>query len=153
MIIFTQKVHKGTAEYITFFGVPRNQKSKSSLVDFIRGVMIEKNLGLRDVEEISGRKGNKITHGYLSKILSGQADNPSPKKLQALSLGLGVSSKEVFNAARGESYEDSEDFLKSRLGVISLRMSRLGKMSQAKAEVLIDSLEQLVDRLEEQERK
>jgi transcriptional regulator with XRE-family HTH domain len=49
--------------------------------------------------------------------------------------------------------EPDQDFLKSRLGIASLRIQSLGKKSQEKAEVLVESLETLLDKLEAQEQK
>jgi transcriptional regulator with XRE-family HTH domain len=86
------------------------------LAHYVRRVMRQKGLTLRDVEL---RSGGGITDGYVSGIITGTARNPSVEKIKALALGLGVDLDEVFHAACGlrpemarQSYEtESASFL------------------------------------------
>jgi transcriptional regulator with XRE-family HTH domain len=146
--IFTKKVPKRTVEYITFFGVDKNQASKEGIANLIRRVQVEKGIGLRDIEEQSGRKGNKITHGYLSKILSGHSSNPSRKKLEAIALGLDVPLEVVHDAARGIGYEDTEEFSRSRFADMALKYEQLQGEEKRIMEKVLSMVEREFDRLE-----
>jgi transcriptional regulator with XRE-family HTH domain len=68
------------------------------LNDYVQRVMRDKSLGLKDVERNSH---GRISHGYVSDILTEKTTNPSVGKLKALALGLGVSEDEIFRVARG----------------------------------------------------
>jgi transcriptional regulator with XRE-family HTH domain len=80
---------------------------------------------------------------------------PSESVVAKISKVLNVPLDEVRLAAgyAPKNQEPDRDFLKSRLGIASLRIQSLGKKSQEKAEVLIESLETLLDKLEAQEQK
>jgi transcriptional regulator with XRE-family HTH domain len=124
--------------------------AKETLGQFVRRIKHTKNLTLSQIEKNS--KG-EISKGYVHDLIKGKAENPSYGKMQALATGLQVDIAEIEAIVSGEKYERSEDFLKSRLGVASLRIQSLGKKSQEKAEVLVESLETLLDKLEAQEQK
>lgn len=69
---------------------------KEKLADFVRRVMRQKQLKLRDVER---RSGGEITNGYISGIINGRISNVSLSKLKALAKGLEVDVHELFSAA------------------------------------------------------
>ncbi|HLG17753.1 MAG TPA: helix-turn-helix transcriptional regulator [Blastocatellia bacterium] len=75
------------------------------LRSYVRRVMRQKGLTLRDIEH---RSGERITDGYVSGIIAGTAKNPSVEKLKALADGLGVDVVELFNAACG-AFDGSVD--------------------------------------------
>ncbi len=83
-----------------------------SLADFVRRVRDEKNLSLTDVERQSG---GLITNGYVSRIENGFVLNPSPKKLQALAKGLGISEDQIFAAARGNGPQSEDELFRMML--------------------------------------
>lgn len=79
-----------------------NRKQAESLAEYVQRVRREKGLSLSDVQRGSN---NQIVSSYVSKIENGyaDADGVTPKKLQALAKGLGISEDEIFAVARGES--------------------------------------------------
>src|SRR5437868_6503374 len=74
--------------------MPRHGKEK--LADYVKRIMRQKQLKLRDVEH---RAGGKITNGYVSGIINGRIKNISLDKLKALAKGLEVDVYELFSAA------------------------------------------------------
>lgn len=80
--------------------------SKETLADYVRRVMRQKQLKLRDVER---RSGGDITNGYISGIITGRISNLSLDKLKALAKGLGVDVHELFSAAVGEPLQDVDE--------------------------------------------
>lgn len=78
------------------------ESEREELSHYVRRIMRERNLTLRDVELMSG---GGITDGYVGGIISGRAKNLTVGKLKALALGLGVAEDEVFCVARGLNAE------------------------------------------------
>jgi transcriptional regulator with XRE-family HTH domain len=76
------------------------QNGPETLSMYIKRIMEEKGLSLKDVEVMSE---GKITDAYVSNIINGDASNPSVEKLKALAVGLSVDEDEIFNVARGIS--------------------------------------------------
>ena len=74
------------------------KKAMETLGEYIKRVLKES--GLKP-EEVKKASGGRITEGYVRSIMTGRANNPSIKKLQALAHGLGVSEEEIFRVARG----------------------------------------------------
>jgi transcriptional regulator with XRE-family HTH domain len=72
---------------------------KEKLADYVKRVMKQKQLKLRDVER---RSGSEITNGYISGIINGRINNVSLDKLRALAKGLEVDVYELFSAAMDE---------------------------------------------------
>jgi transcriptional regulator with XRE-family HTH domain len=75
-----------------------DSKGKTGLGDYVRSAMKRKGLTLRDIERNSG---GRITDGYVSGIINGEAKNLTVEKLKALSAGLGVDVVDLFEAACG----------------------------------------------------
>jgi transcriptional regulator with XRE-family HTH domain len=75
---------------------------RENLSQYVRRIMKQKGLNARDIERNSGKK---IDNTYVSKILSGSANNPSINAIVALAEGLGVDPHEVFAAASGCAIE------------------------------------------------
>src|SRR5215471_17605963 len=69
-----------------------------TLSEYVKRIMSEKRLTLR---EVARRSGNRITQGYVGGIVQGLHTNPSVEKLKALAAGLGVDENEAFRVARG----------------------------------------------------
>ena len=69
-----------------------------TLSEYVKRVMTEKRLTLREVARLSG---SRITQGYVGGIVQGLHTNPSVEKLKALAAGLGVDENEAFRVARG----------------------------------------------------
>ncbi len=79
---------------------------KEKLGDYVRRVMNQKQLKLRDAER---RAGGEITNGYISGIINGRIRNVSLEKLKALAKGLEVDVYELFSAAMGEARPLAEE--------------------------------------------
>ena len=71
---------------------------RSRLGRYVRKVMKQKGLTLRDIE---ARSDHKITDGYVADILRGAANNPSAEKIKALGRGLGVDPHSIFEIICG----------------------------------------------------
>lgn len=86
------------------------------LSDYILKVLQDDEISYQDVVRRAERKGYKITHSYISKIISGAAQNISVDKLRALAAGLNRPEEEVFAVARGGRTEDKiQDALASAM--------------------------------------
>jgi transcriptional regulator with XRE-family HTH domain len=72
---------------------------KEKLADFVKRVINQKQLKLREVER---RAGGEITNGYVSGIINDRIKNISLEKLKALARGLEVDVYELFAAAMDE---------------------------------------------------
>ena len=96
--IFSKTLRKGSAEYITNKIVHSEQSE--GLADYVRRIMNESRLSYRDIEEKALKTGHFISNGYVSKIVSGAAQNISVEKLRALAAGLNRPEEEVFAVAR-----------------------------------------------------
>ena len=72
---------------------------------YVRRVMQEKQLKVRDVEL---RSGGQISNGYVSGIMSGSVTNLSVDKIKALARGLGVELREVFDVICGPRARGAE---------------------------------------------
>jgi hypothetical protein len=76
------------------------------LAAYIRRVMKAKNL---KAVEIEARSEGKITNSYISDILHGNTKTISVDKVNALAVGMGVDSVEVFQAASGNKIVEGKD--------------------------------------------
>jgi transcriptional regulator with XRE-family HTH domain len=72
---------------------------KETLIEYVKRIMRQKNLTLRDIEENSD---GEISNSYISKILNGRVENPTADKILALARGLRVDPHEVFAAISGQ---------------------------------------------------
>lgn len=82
--------------------------NQEQLPDYILRIMREQNLSYAAVVARAEKRGYKITHSYISKIVSGAADNLSVEKIQALAAGLGRPEIELFQIAAGASQNKPE---------------------------------------------
>ncbi len=76
----------------------RKLDTNEDLSEYVKRVLKQKRLSLRDVQRQSG---GKITQGYVGAIVNGSCKNLSVEKLKALSAGLSVEEEELFRIARG----------------------------------------------------
>lgn len=101
--------------------------NKGPLRTYVKRIMKQKGLSLRDIEM---RSDAKITDGYVADILRGTAANPSAEKIKALAVGLGVDAHALFDvvcgpfepgAAQppGEDSTDTIEFLETMQSVAS----------------------------------
>src|ERR1051325_10292143 len=77
-----------------------NKLDRNDLGRYVRRVLQQKKLTLREVER---KAGGEITNSYISKILNGTVSNLTVEKIGALAHGLGVDGREIFDIAYGES--------------------------------------------------
>lgn len=73
-------------------------KNRGPLKSYVRRIMKQKGLSLRDIEM---RSDAKITDGYVADILRGAAANPTAEKIKALAVGLGVDAHVLFDVVCG----------------------------------------------------
>lgn len=73
------------------------EKKPETLAQYVTRIIKEKRLKHHEVSQFSG---GEITDGYIRGIMTGKANNPSVKKLQALARGLSVDEDEIFRVAR-----------------------------------------------------
>ena len=79
----------------------KNPKSDmDSLSSFVRRVIRQKNLSIRDIQTRAGGP-DKIAASYISRIINAKVTNLSVDKLTVLAEGLGVDPFELFAAATG----------------------------------------------------
>jgi transcriptional regulator with XRE-family HTH domain len=106
-IIYIESLPTGSVENDRCFAV--SEKRSEDLADYVRRVRNEKGLSLLDIQRNSR---NQIAGSYVSRIENrvADADGVTPKKLQALALGLQVSEEEIFAVARGKSLSEPEAF-------------------------------------------
>lgn len=94
----------------------RMKSNKGSLARFVRRIMKQKRLTLRDVE---ARSGGGITDGYVADFVRGASENPSALKIKGLARGLGVDAHALFDVICGpfekatseQAGEDTSDVL------------------------------------------
>jgi transcriptional regulator with XRE-family HTH domain len=81
---------------------------KESLSEYVKRVMQQKGLGVRDIERNSQKK---ITNSHISKVLAGTAKNLQADKIVALAAGLQVSPHEVFSVISGTEKSERPDLM------------------------------------------
>lgn len=86
--------------------MPTQVSPPRSLPDYVRYVLKLKEL---THEAVQARSGGRITHSYISKIVSGTAKNLTVDKIVALARGLGVDEYELFNRAIGRMPRKDKD--------------------------------------------
>jgi transcriptional regulator with XRE-family HTH domain len=82
---------------------------KENLSQFVKRVISEKNLTLREVEQKSGKQ---IARSYVSRIMTGDVQNITLEKLIALARGLDVDPHSLFTAYYGRpqsSIDESQE--------------------------------------------
>jgi transcriptional regulator with XRE-family HTH domain len=75
-----------------------NKSGREDLSRYVRRIMSQKQLKVRDVELQSG---GQISNGYVSGIMSGSITNLSIDKVKALARGLGVDVHEILDVICG----------------------------------------------------
>ena len=73
-------------------------KGREELKEYVKRILNQKKMTLRDVQE---RSGGDITQAYVGAIVRGRHSNPTIEKLKVLARGLGVDEEELFRVARG----------------------------------------------------
>jgi transcriptional regulator with XRE-family HTH domain len=81
---------------------------KETLNEYVKRVMQQKGLGVRDIERNSKKK---ITNSHISKVLAGTAKNLQADKIVALAAGLEVSPHEVFSVISGTEQSERPDLM------------------------------------------
>ncbi|HEY0100855.1 MAG TPA: helix-turn-helix transcriptional regulator [Pyrinomonadaceae bacterium] len=117
---------------------------QETLGDFVRRVANEKGLSQR---EVARRSGGLISHVTVGDIINKNRGDVKTETLRGLAKGLGVTEEEVFAVARGKKPEDDPDFLKSRLGLLSLKFDKIPIDKRVNVEALIELLDREVERL------
>lgn len=128
-----------------------NSDQVEDLADYVQRVIKEQGVGYREIERRAERKGFIITHGYISRIISRAATNPSVEKLQALAAGLNRPEEEVFAVARGGRTEEKiKDALASAM---FFKYSQLGEEDKEELATLLRALDrEIEERLQKQKK-
>lgn len=72
--------------------------------DYVRRVLEESGLSVRQAADRAKKQGRKISFTYLDEIVKGFATNPTVKSVQAIAAALGRPEDEVFAVFRGVPY-------------------------------------------------
>jgi transcriptional regulator with XRE-family HTH domain len=115
-------------------------KKRETIGEYVKRVRVLKELSLAEVQR---RSGNGIAGSYINRIENGYITNPTPAKLRALALGLGVDPQELFDIAQGERQKDSDAYKDSDFAVMHFKYEGIPKNSKKKAE--IDVIKKLLD--------
>jgi transcriptional regulator with XRE-family HTH domain len=115
------------------------------LADYVLRVMREDDVSLRKIADRAEQKGYKIAQSYLSKIISGAAQNLSVEKLQALAAGLNRPEEEVFAIARGERLQD-ELITDALAKALLLKWAKITKKDKEELASLLRMLNDELDR-------
>jgi transcriptional regulator with XRE-family HTH domain len=114
------------------------------LADYILGVINKDNLSYQRVVERAQNRGFKITHSYISKIVSGAATNISVEKLRALAAGLNRPEEEVFAVARGQRLTE-EKISEAVMGALAFNYGKLTKKDKEAVAPLLRALQREID--------
>lgn len=117
---------------------------------YVLKVTAEGKLSYQNVVERAAKKDFKITHSYISKIVSGAASNISVEKLRALAAGLGRPEEEVFAVARGVKLTE-EKINEAVMNSLAFNYGKLTKRDKDALAPFLRALQREIDeRLEKQ---
>lgn len=122
-------------ENITLDVVVKNQAE--TLGEFVQRVINSKGLTYR---QVAARSGGEISHSYISKIVSGSAENLTASKLRALAKGIDEVEEKLFAVARGESTENGNDFEQSEIAALFYDYKNLSDGDQQELKAIWDML-------------
>lgn len=144
ILIGRKKIPISTDTNVKCFAV--NKERTETLGEYVKRVRAEKGLSLTDVQK---RSGNQIANSYVSRIENGIADahGVTPKKLQALAKGLGVSEDEIFAVARGKSLDKAEA-VDADMALFASRVKKLTPQQKRDFQIAWRMANELLDRLE-----
>jgi hypothetical protein len=109
---------------------------EETLSVYVKRVMQEKNLGVRDIERNSAKAGMKIAASHISKVSTGVITNLTADKIVGLALGLKVDPHEVFAVISGHPLKEaSSPDLRRFAGIIN---------ELAENPILLEATEQLM---------
>src|SRR5262249_30731542 len=114
------------------------------LADYILKIVNKDDLSYQKIVERAEKKGHKITHSYISKIVSRAAQNISVGKLQALAAGLNRPEEEVFAVAHGEKLTD-EKINDAMMNSLAFNYGKLTKRDKDAIAPLLRALQREID--------
>lgn len=114
-----------------------------TLSDYVLLVIQKEEISYQDIVRRARRKGFKITHGYISKLISGAAQNISVEKVRALAAGLNRPDVEVFAAAAGGNLKDQ--ITDARAALIFAKYSQLSDVQKNDIASLLRSLDREIE--------
>lgn len=136
-------------EYSKQNSVNRNQSE--DLAGYILRLTRE-GLSYQEISNRAARRGFKITRSYISKLVSGAAQNPSLEKLRALAAGLNRPEEEVLAVAIGDQM--LEELLNDALAkTLLFKWSKLSKKDKEDLGVLIRMLNDELDKRMQKDHK
>jgi hypothetical protein len=83
------------------------KQMENPLSEYVKRIMQEKNLGVRDVERNSAEAGMKIAASHISKVSTGVITNLTADKIVGLALGLKVDPQDLFAAISGHPVKEA----------------------------------------------
>jgi transcriptional regulator with XRE-family HTH domain len=89
---------------------PIQLSRRETLGEYVRRLLDERGLSLKDVEL---RSGGRIGHSYVHVIASGQTKNLTVEKIRGLAAGLGLMEEEVFSVVCDPSSSERAAFRSS----------------------------------------
>lgn len=115
-------------------------KNKEELSDYILRVCREENLSFRQVSDRAAKKGHRIAQSYISKIVSGAAQNLSSDRLKALAAGLNKPLEEVTAVAQGRIFQE-DDVEDATLKAIYFGYPKLNKKDRDEIRILLELID------------
>lgn len=83
------------------------KQTKETLSNYVKRIMQEKNLGVRDIERNSAKAGKKIAASHISKVATGVIANLTADKIVGLAMGLNVDPHELFAVISGQPIKEA----------------------------------------------
>jgi len=120
-------------------------KKKEDLAEYVRRILREKPLTTRDVQDRAKRKGKRITHSYVSRIISRTVTNLTVDKLKALAAGLGVREKEVFERLFNEQIETDPEYQESDFAILFAKYKDLSEGDKKEVRTLIKTIDREIE--------
>jgi transcriptional regulator with XRE-family HTH domain len=111
--------------------------AKLTLQNYVKRVMKEAGISLRDVERNSH---GKISSGYVNDITLGEAKNVTPEKLIALAKGLRRPLAEVLDVVFGDLKEEEISYRDTSIRTLLAEFNSLPDSDQKELKVTVDML-------------
>lgn len=123
------------------------------LGDYIRQVIAEQGMTMREVVGRAAQRGKKIPESALRAMIVGDTINPTISLLQGLAAGLGRPEPEVFEAAGVSTGTTARHIENSRFADLSEKYAELSRAQKTLVEPALAALEQTVNILLGSEKK
>ncbi len=123
---------------------------RQTLQAYLKKVMEDAGLSLRDVERRSKSARGHISNGYVNDILQGDAKNPTLDKLEALARGIGRPVDELIDVILGRVKTEDPSIQTSEIGGL---IKDFNELSESDQKELRPSVEMLVKEIRSRRKK